>query len=72
METGIINKETWSLVLAIGVCYHAKMEKRSDFEKYIYKHFCSPLTEVTQTEIQEIIKKLVKFMDALYSDVFVN
>ncbi|XP_021566641.1 E3 ubiquitin-protein ligase RNF213, partial [Carlito syrichta] len=47
----------WSLVLAIGVCYHASLEKKDSYRKAISRFFPKPyndskviLDEITQTQ----------------------
>ncbi|XP_010854827.1 PREDICTED: E3 ubiquitin-protein ligase RNF213 [Bison bison bison] len=47
----------WSLVLAIGVCYHASLEKKESYRKAICKFFPAPyndsrviLDEITRTQ----------------------
>ncbi|XP_074199996.1 E3 ubiquitin-protein ligase RNF213 isoform X3 [Camelus bactrianus] len=47
----------WSLVLAIGVCYHASLEKKESYRKAICRFFPEPyndsraiLDEITQTQ----------------------
>uniref|UniRef100_A0A8C6CC37 E3 ubiquitin-protein ligase RNF213 n=1 Tax=Monodon monoceros TaxID=40151 RepID=A0A8C6CC37_MONMO len=62
-ESGIIQNDLerdpilWSLVLAIGVCYHASLEKKESYRKAICRFFPEPyndskiiLIEITQTQ----------------------
>ncbi|XP_069398073.1 E3 ubiquitin-protein ligase RNF213 isoform X3 [Ovis canadensis] len=62
-KTGVIQNDferdpvLWSLVLAIGVCYHASLEKKESYRKAICKFFPAPyndsrviLDEITLTQ----------------------
>ncbi|XP_068833610.1 E3 ubiquitin-protein ligase RNF213 [Capricornis sumatraensis] len=62
-KTGVIQNDferdpvLWSLVLAIGVCYHASLEKKESYRKAICKFFPAPyndsrviLDEITRTQ----------------------
>ncbi|KAG8579462.1 hypothetical protein GDO81_010902 [Engystomops pustulosus] len=40
--TNIEDKVPWSLVLAVGVCYHASLERKDLYRKAICKHFPQP------------------------------
>ena len=53
------DKITTSLVLAISVCYHARMENRKPFEKFIVKTFHDSRS-FSNREFKSIIQKLVK------------
>ncbi|CAN0131609.1 unnamed protein product [Rangifer tarandus platyrhynchus] len=62
-ETGVIQNDferdpvLWSLVLAIGVCYHASLEEKESYRRAICSFFPAPyndsrviLDEITQTQ----------------------
>ena len=56
-EISDYEKRTHSLVLAISVCYHARLKERSDFERYICGKFRNPLKEINEYDFQDIIKQ---------------
>ena len=53
---------TTSLVLSISVCYHARLENRKPFEKFIVKmfHDSTSFSNLSDMEFKSIIRKLVK------------
>ena len=53
---------TISLVLAISVCYHARMENRNPFKEFIVKtfHNSTSFSNLSDREFKSIIRKLVK------------
>ena len=42
-----MNHMTRSLILALGVCYHAGLEKRAEYRGHVASHFTRPLARVT-------------------------
>ena len=49
-----IDKISYSLLLAIAVCYRARLQVRRDFDERISKHFKNPLTPITNYEVIDI------------------
>ena len=60
MQVFEIDTATKALVLALSVCYHARLNKRDDYEEYIAKRFQLPLGKITAKEFQLIITRLEK------------
>ena len=56
-EISDCEKRTRSLVLAISVCYHARLKERADFERRICGKFSKPLKEINEYDFQDIIKQ---------------
>uniref|UniRef100_H3BBI9 RING-type E3 ubiquitin transferase n=1 Tax=Latimeria chalumnae TaxID=7897 RepID=H3BBI9_LATCH len=51
--TFVRDEVTWSLVLAVGVCYHASLERKDDYRKVICKQLPTPYDK-PETVLQEI------------------
>ena len=49
-----IDKISYSLLLAIAVCYRARLQVRRDFDERMSKHFKNPLTPITNYEVIDI------------------
>ena len=49
-----IDKISYSLLLAIAVCYRARLQSRRDFDKRICKHFKNPLTPIPNSNVLDI------------------
>ena len=59
-----------SLILAIAVCYRAKLRDRRDFDSYIIIKFNSPLDKITDTSL--ISKEIKAFQDVLVSSMTIG
>ena len=38
-----VDSITWSLIISLSVCYHARLQVRDDYEKEAVKQFRTPL-----------------------------
>ena len=48
--------------MAVAVCYHARLQERSDFERVIVTHFLEPFTIPNRKQfLDEIVKYVLKF-----------
>ena len=52
--------------MAVAVCYHARLQERSDFEKDIVKHFLEPFTIPNR---KQFLEEIVKYVQTLYDSV---
>ncbi|XP_053562489.1 E3 ubiquitin-protein ligase RNF213 [Bombina bombina] len=50
------DKSVWSLILAVGVCYHASLENKEPYRKSICNYFPAPYKGEQHTILQEITK----------------
>ncbi|XP_041429619.1 E3 ubiquitin-protein ligase RNF213 isoform X3 [Xenopus laevis] len=62
LQANIENKKAWSLVLAIGVCYHASLEKKDAYRKAICQYFPEPYRN------QRIILEKITSIQDLFLD----
>ena len=42
-KTPLQDVPTWALVLALSICYHARLQDRDDFENGVVQQFSPPL-----------------------------
>ena len=42
--------------MAVAVCYHARLQERGDFEKFIVTQFLSPFSTSHEEFLDEIVK----------------
>ncbi|XP_078611724.1 E3 ubiquitin-protein ligase RNF213-like isoform X2 [Branchiostoma floridae x Branchiostoma japonicum] len=65
---------TRALVLAIGVCYHSRLETRKQYRRYVAQHFTEPcqLPQGPQTVEQEIDRCQDAFLDELKDQLGAN
>ncbi|XP_018410444.1 PREDICTED: E3 ubiquitin-protein ligase RNF213-like [Nanorana parkeri] len=66
----VVDKAAWSLVLAVGVCYHASLETKDSFRRAICKFFPLPYRDPTIilqeiTSIQELFLAGVQLRDTI-------
>ncbi|XP_068134510.1 E3 ubiquitin-protein ligase RNF213-like [Hyperolius riggenbachi] len=66
----VADKTAWSLVLAIGVCYHASLETKQNYRKAICKHLPQPYKDPNIilrdiTTIQDLFLSGVKLRDTI-------
>ncbi|XP_018410445.1 PREDICTED: E3 ubiquitin-protein ligase RNF213-like [Nanorana parkeri] len=66
----VVDKAAWSLVLAVGVCYHASLETKDSFRRAICKLFPQPYRDPTIilqeiTSIQELFLAGVQLRDTI-------
>ena len=38
-----VDSITWSLIISLSVCYHARLQVRDDYEREVVKQFRTPL-----------------------------
>ena len=57
------NRETRSIILTLAVCYHARIQERENFEKYICDKFNPSITE---ERFREEISKYVCVICVMY------
>ena len=52
-----IDDITYSLILSLAVCYRARLEERTEFDKFIVKLFKRPLTEIKSEQIHKEVDR---------------
>ncbi|XP_072256671.1 E3 ubiquitin-protein ligase RNF213 [Pyxicephalus adspersus] len=60
----VVDKAAWSLILAVGVCYHASLETKDSYRRAICKFFPQPYKDPTN-----ILKEITSIQDLFLAGV---
>lgn len=67
-----LDQITWSLIMALGVCYQARLQNRDEYQQEVAKVFNTPCRLPGGPDrIQEEITRLVFYLEAQTDFIFI-